>query len=242
MEQKLRFGEVVEGTVEVLQRNWQPVFVYVGVLTAVGALLEWASLAFADGVPALSGGFEWVPVMLGIGAGIAGIAIFFLAVAAQYLLWEALLRREGLGEHFARHRYLAFFGQMILVSIGTSFGYVLLLIPGLIFAARWSMAPAFLVGNDQGLIEAMSNSWDAVRGNTTPIALTYLVGIVAVLVVAGGAEAATAWDAGGTVFNLVSIALSQFASQIGVALAIALGVFLFRRLHGAQVGVSEVFA
>lgn len=243
MQEKLGFGEVVEGTMAVIQRNWPPILTYLALFTVVGTAVEWGSLKFADTLSGLLEGFGIIQAMLGIGAGLAGLVIFVMAIIAQYFLWEALLRREGLGREFARHRYLAFFGQLILLAIATAFGYLLLIVPGLVFTVRWSLAPALLIGENQGVVQAMGNSWETIRGNTTPIAFTYLVGAVGVILISGGAGYSSAWDGTGeTAFNLFSITVGQLASHVGTALAIALGVFLFQRFYGSQAHVSEVFA
>ncbi|VVT17702.1 hypothetical protein [Erythrobacter sp. EC-HK427] len=233
MENELTVREVVEGTIAKVQENMQMLVVFVLTLTVLGTALQGGFFFLGDGDIA---GFEipsFVLTAFGISAGIAGIALLIVAIVASYLLWELLLRRAGYYPPDSERRFFRYVAQAILIGIGTGLGFMLLVIPGLIFGARWAAAPAFLIANKRGTIESMGDSWDMVSGNTTPVVLAYLTG-VAIIVVLGLVLNITG-------FGLVSIFFENLVSNIGTVLTIAMGVFLYDRLHGRSETLSQVF-
>lgn len=236
---ELSFGQVVRGTVETATANVSALAIYVAVLTGVGAASELVPLAWFNRVSDESEPLATLQTFSGLGVGLAGIAIFLAGLVAQYFLWEAMLRNAGLAKGIGRHRYLAFIGQSILIVVASMFGYVLLVVPGLIMTARWSLAPALLVTSDLGVIEAMRRSWETVRGNSTPVILVLLAaGVVvwlAALVLGGLGTLVAGMDPS-------SVVLRQFLSHVQAALFIAMAVFLYRRLYDDTGELREVFA
>ncbi|MEM6476814.1 MAG: hypothetical protein AAF687_11665 [Pseudomonadota bacterium] len=232
---ELTFGNVVEGTFSTFARNAQPFGLYVAIVTFLGVAVEW-------GLPNLTGGItsfygEEILTSLGLSVGIIGIVLFLAFIIAQYVLWQAVLRQERLGTNFADGRYLAFFGQSLLASLGIGFATVFLIIPGLIVAARWSMAPAFLIGNNDGVIDALGESWDTVSGNTTPIVLALLAGFVGTWLLSTGLVTSGLGYFG----SLISTTMEHVVSNLSTVLMIAMGVYLFKALVSSSEQISEVF-
>jgi len=56
-------------------------------------------------------------------------------------------------------------GLNILVGLTVTGGLILLIVPGIIFAIRLSLAQYFLLDQNMGIMEAYTASWDATRGN-----------------------------------------------------------------------------
>ncbi len=52
----------------------------------------------------------------------------------------------------------------ILISLGTTFGFLLLIVPGVIVALGWSFTLFLVVDRDLGPIEALSMSWQITNG------------------------------------------------------------------------------
>jgi hypothetical protein len=113
----------------------------------------------------------------GLGRGLlTGALVGLIAVAAQQLLTGALMRAGGsslLGRpvdvsdsyRAAFSRLGGLIGLALLVAIVVGIGFILLLVPGLIFAVFLSMAvPAFIVER-KGVTESMSRSWNLVSGS-----------------------------------------------------------------------------
>lgn len=243
MDDNLTVGELFTGTIDTLQENGRTAGLYVGVLTTVGTAIEWGlGTALAGSEPLMSLP-DSLQTLLGVGAGIGGLLVIILAIVAQYLLWEAMLDN---GTLFARpqqgRRYLAFVGLAILTALGVGLGFMLLIIPGLLFNARWMAAPAFLIRQRTGITESMRLSWDGIKGNSKPVILVYIVGVIVVMVMAGMVGAgslATAGFAGGPQF--FTVLAGQLVSNFGTVLQVGLGVYLFRRITGNADDIGTVF-
>jgi hypothetical protein len=145
-----------------------------------------------------------------------------------------------------RQRVLAFVGLAIVIGLGTGLGFVFLIIPGLICMARWAAAPAYLIAEGQGVFEAAGKSWEDLRGNTTPVVLAILAGVIIFyLMVAGATALAVSTE---TLLveeaspGLVTVVLMQFASHLATVLSVGLGVWIFARVRGPSKELAGVFA
>ncbi|MXO72431.1 hypothetical protein [Alteraurantiacibacter buctensis] len=243
MDEKVRVGELIEGTIATVRENASAAGIYIVVLSVLATALEWglgAALEGSDPLVDLSG-----PVMayLGVGAGIGGLLVLIVAVVSQYLLWEAMLENGALMVRGrAPRRYLAFVGLAILSGLGTGLAFLALVVPGLIVLARWVAAPAYLIRQRMGVIEAMRQSWYAVKGITTPIVFTFLIGVFAVSVLGGlvGVGAFVTMADGGQP-GFLAVLGNQLLSNASSVLQVAFGVFVFRRLTGDVNELGAVF-
>lgn len=246
MDRKLTVGEVINGTISSIAEAKEAAILYIAVFTFLGTAFEWGTVQIAGQDGTLFDDSGWLLSLFGIGAGLGGILLAILAVIGQYLLWEAVLRSLGFAEDMGPKRILAFFGQAILTGLCVGFGFLLLIVPGLIFMARWSAAPAYLIGERQGVIEAMGSSWDQIRGNTTPIVLAIIAAAILFLVVFGSLTYAIAGgfaprlNETGNV-PLAESLLGQFTSHLSTVLSVGLGAFVITALHGPSTVLSDVF-
>jgi hypothetical protein len=241
MDEELNVGEVISGTVSVLTENFRPFAIFVGAMTLLGSAIEigltsyaWSGLEFGQAT--------MVQAWLGLGAGVAGLIVFVVAILAQYLLWDAVLRNVVLETRLGRHRYLSFFGLTIFTAFAISIGYVFLIVPGLLLTARWAMAPAVLIGEDKGVFEAMGESWETVRGNSTPIILAILLYFFVYLLLAGAVGGAALLTSGPVGMSAGAIISGQLLTNFSTALGVALGLFLYKRLRSNAEQVAGVFA
>ena len=109
-----------------------------------------------------------------------------VGVFVQYLFTEKVLVDlvpEGLSEK--RRKYGALFAASILGTLGIVFGFVLLIVPGLILMSGWSAATPFIVVERKGGIEALKSSWRATSPARVPLALVFLVYCLAIAVLLG---------------------------------------------------------
>jgi hypothetical protein len=105
-----------------------------------------------------------------------GALTYFVAVAIQQLVLGALMRGGAgtlLGRpidvngsyKYAFSRLGGLIGLALLVAIVVGIGFILLIVPGVIFGVFLSMAvPAFIVER-KGVTDAMSRSWNIVSGS-----------------------------------------------------------------------------
>ena len=66
----------------------------------------------------------------------------------------------------ARDRFWPLFWGSLVYALGIVFGLVLLIVPGLLAFARWSLLAPFVVLEEDGVEDAIRKSSDAVRGQT----------------------------------------------------------------------------
>jgi hypothetical protein len=172
---------------------------------------------------------------------------FLVSVAsfvAGYFLLRAILRKCGLLREEKVGGFGSYFGVSLLGGLGIIFGFLLLIIPGLVLMTRWSAAFALVVAEDEG-VNALSESWELTRGNFWPIFAAMLVGFVplVVFIVAVGAglafSEAAVDQAAGTPAELIA---GNVVGNLYGVFSTALGIAVYWMLRGEQRGISEVFA
>lgn len=233
---------MISGTLETLLSKVWFVIIYLVAFTTIGAGLQWLALDFASQSTEENSILGALQLSAGLGVGVMGLAMFLLAVIGQYLLWEAMLGRSSAPSTSDGRRFLAFLVMLIIIGIGTSIGFVLLVIPGFIMLARWSMAPALLIKQRLGVVVALENSWDSIKGNTTPIVFAILVGTAGVMTVSLFGGGAAYFSNSGTDFELLDLIVQQAASELGTVLSVSLGTFLYRRFYDESKEIIEVFS
>lgn len=149
---KLTVGDVLNSFAEGLQRNGGLVLQGAGIMAAI-ALAGYILLpASAQSVGSL------------------------LQIPVQYWLYEKLLRADGGGpQPGAARRILPFVGLSLVIGLGVGLGMILLIVPGLILAARWSVAIPIFVGEEQSVADSMSRSWELTRPSQWSIVLALVV-------------------------------------------------------------------
>jgi Uncharacterised protein family (UPF0259) len=178
----------------------------------------------------------------GFGRGLLTSALAgLIAVAAQQLLTGALMRAGGsslLGRpvdvsnsyRTAFSRLGGLIGLALLVAIVVGIGFILLIVPGLIFAVFLSMSvPAFVVER-KGVTESMSRSWNLVSGSWW-----HVLGVIFVAAILAGVVNGILSAIGGNNFFLYWIfsAIGQILTAPFVALvSIVLYVDLRIRREG----------
>lgn len=159
----------------------------------------------------------------------------FANLGAEYAL--IIMALTGLGLRGGNAGFGAFFGINFLAGLGILLGMILLIVPGLILAARWSAANAALLAEGEGVNAALSRSWDMTRPSLWPIIGTQLVIFVPALVIAFSALFALNAAmpiAANAVMYLVLFAASTLSWLAGVA--------IYALLRPATDELAEVFA
>jgi hypothetical protein len=110
---------------------------------------------------------------------VLGIATFFI----QYHLVEYVLVRDFGKPHGGRH-YGSAFGAALLSTLGAGLAMLLLILPGIYVAARWSLSNALVIGEGLTTTGSLRESWRRTDGSVWPIVVCYVL-LGAVLI--GGA-------------------------------------------------------
>jgi hypothetical protein len=168
------------------------------------------------------------------------IAIIFYFVGQAVILYGAFQAMRGrtflVGEAARRglSRVLWIIAIAFLVTLGVAIGFLLLIVPGIILAVRWSVAVPACVVENLGPLAAMRRSAELTRGHRWKIFLVYIlfviitfvvsliVGLLAGLVVgaltvATGTDSVTIAVTGG-VFGLIGTALYAAYENIVVSM------------------------
>ena len=175
---KLDINRVIQRTIEVLRRLWrsllQPALLLLylpGVI--VGALSPHDVRPFEMTPP-----FHSAWPLLGLLA-LIPYAVFqggLIRLALADLNAEAVSAGEAM--RVGRERLWPLFGLYILIGLGVGLLAILLIVPGVIAALAWCVAPAVLVEERRPVLECFGRSAELTRGsrlNIFGVGLTFLV-------------------------------------------------------------------
>jgi hypothetical protein len=167
-------------------RYWKSLIQIVAVVVVPITILQyWIGNAVGDTVTTTTNGQVVVDRGAGgvwAGAGLAGLISFvmwqILIGAVAWAVASILIGREpDAGESF-RFGYRRFWSILligILVGLAVFAGFILLVIPGIIIAVRLSVSiPALVVERRRGT-DALSRSWNLVKGYSWPVFGAFIV-------------------------------------------------------------------
>ena len=220
-------GQILNGASARLQAGQKDVLQYLTIFvpaTAVASYLD-SSLGLIQSDPA---------EMFQRENGAIGLLVMIASVVFQYRLFAALFGRQP-----DSGRYLPFIGLAILSFLGVGFATILLIVPGLIVAVRWLMAPAIFAAEASGVIESMRQSWDRTRGNTKPVIVSILVFLLLVIVASAILGMLGAVLSGvPLVTDLIEAALGEAVTVVMIAMSVA----LYDLIGGGRERLQAVFA
>jgi hypothetical protein len=156
-------------------------------------------------------------------------------------MFRTILRNDGLiGADVARHRYWALLWSSIVSAIGIGLGMILVVLPGLILLARWSMAPCVIIAEGKGPIESLRESWRATRAAQWPIVGAFVVFGIVWLVVLGVLVSIIGFGSADLGATGSAVALNFAGAALTIAsICLSLGIYRLVRVSPAQLG--EVF-
>jgi Membrane domain of glycerophosphoryl diester phosphodiesterase len=127
-------------------------------------------------------GFVWLlaTMILYLGASAASQGATVVAVSKVHLGGSSTISEAFSG---IRGRILYLSLIMIGVGIGIGIGFILLIVPGIIFALMWSLTIPVAVLEDKGLRDATSRSAELTKGNRGRIFMIYFLFIVLMYIV-----------------------------------------------------------
>jgi hypothetical protein len=216
--QKIKPGEVIGSALEIYREQASVLLPAAVVVFAIVAL---ARLVLTGGAGAL---VSLVALVLGT---------FYQGMVVELVRDVQDGRRDSSVEQLFRSVapvVLPLIGLSILLGIGVTIGFILIIVPGLFLMTIWAVAAPSLVIERRGVFAAFGRSRELVRGHgwqvfgviLVVIALSILVGIVVAIIASG--------------FGTVGVAIVQWAADILLAPFTALiGAVLYfslRRIHG----------
>ena len=213
---ELKFGNIVDKTIAVVDRCIRPALVYLVILTVVSATITYFSPATAPPLSQLVGALlKWV-----------------IGVIAAYFLIEAMLRATGLGTRPGGDSFVPFLALSALYTLGLILGFIAIILPGFIIMARWMIAQPLLIARRDGPRRALGQSWELTKGNELQILgalLAMLILPIAIVIACSVFFEKT---------DVVGIVVSQLASSAMSVIAAAMGVALYALIVVARSAAS----
>jgi hypothetical protein len=161
---------------------------------------------------------------IGPGIGISALVYIFLDFLTRIAGYEAVRRviakeKFDIRATFSKALRLLprFFAVSILVGLAVGVGFVLLIIPGIIFATWFSMSMFVLVNENIGIIESMKRSKALVKGKFWPVAGKLAIFMLFTIV-------------GNIIFSFLPFGLGATAVTIFGGLFILPGFLLYKEL------------
>lgn len=231
---KLDIGRVISGTFAVIGRN----IVTFGVLSLLLAGLPTAIIAYVQASNIEPG----AAFNLGPGyfqaLGYSGLAALITSAILQSALVYGTVQdmngvRPSIADCLANglRAFLPLIGLSILLALAIVFGFILLIVPGIMMLCAWCVAVPSLVADRTGVFGAFTRSAELTRGNRWRIFALFIVvwviaivigaviGAVAMAATFGGAldPVALARSPGQIAANLISNTLSTMVGSTGAA-------------------------
>lgn len=162
----------------------------------------------------------------------------FMGIAMVNAVHDSTLTVKGAYTKAKKH-FWSYIGLGFLISVAVMVGFILLIIPGIIFAVWLSMAYFVLIVENKGITDSMKQSkdyvtghWWAVFGRMLFLVLaSFIVGIVAGIVV-GILSFFLPEMIAGLIFTLLNIVL--------VPISVAYFYLIYRDLSNMKMGGSSV--
>jgi hypothetical protein len=144
---------------------------------------------------------------------------------------------------------LPLLGLFILIVLGVSGGLILLVVPGVLLALRWSLSAPVLITERQGVLKSMKRSAELTQGHRWSIFLLFLMVFLVMIVLEfalfalfGGLQGLVAARRS-TASSIVSVLINMLIIPFNSALVAALFNTLRTQKEGTSTArLTEVFA
>lgn len=168
--------EVVRQAWEIVKQHW--VALIFGPL--IGSILGAIPGQILQGIGRASNDRDTIFLMTVLSALIGMfVQTFFTAGMIKLALTAARSGSPQISEVFSGgSAYLRLLGTSLLTGVVVGFGFILLIVPGIILAIGLAMAPYYAVDAEMGPVDAMKASWEAMNGHKVNFFLFLLMGIV----------------------------------------------------------------
>jgi hypothetical protein len=159
---RLELGQLLSATMQAMVRSPFVTALVVG----VGAALDtWLSFADLDFVYLVS-------------------ASMTASFVAGFVLLRSILRTSGLNTGSIIHDFAGCLTLYVVTTMAIAFGLVLLVIPGMVLAVRWTPALAIYMNEPIGMRETLRRSWAMTDGSEWPIFTAMLITIAIPIILA----------------------------------------------------------
>ncbi len=232
MQREASFNDLFNATFEEIAGNRAATLIFLAVTVPLGA----ASVALFDtasGNPAVL--FSPASRNLGTAAGL--VAMFVFGMVTQYWFITAMLRRSL---HAGFDRLLPYLGISLLSMAGMMFGLLLLVIPGLVFAARCLLVAPLVLERKVPAMDSFVESWDRTRGSAWAIFFVIVVLCLLTLIPNGMGQFLS--DRLNGHARIAGWLIESLSSQIWTIVSTGMTVGAYRLLGDSTRELEEIFA
>jgi glycerophosphoryl diester phosphodiesterase family protein len=235
-------GEILDVAIRVYKANWKSLMGLVAIIVVPFTLLQNLVIHFTTHEVVIGGKNYFVTqadyntfkvlTWVFFGLNILLVVPFLRGACARLVGGVYLGQRTRAGDslRFTARRFWPLVGSLLLSSLIIGIGFVLLVIPGIIFFIRYAFVTQAIVVEDQSGTGSLTRSWNLAKGNSWRILGTLLLALILAGIVSAvlllpligiflsGGGGSSAWILR-TVFNsLVSIVTTPFTITVAVLL------------------------
>jgi hypothetical protein len=193
---------------------------------------DWLLLVAAGTVQGL---VSAVPTAL-TGKDMPSIVESMVNIVLTYFVLREMLRRDGVSD--CAGNFAPYLRTSLLSALGIVIGFILLIVPGLVLLARWSLGPPLAMVRDIRATDALQESWNITRGCFWPLLGTYAVFGTALF----GAVIGIGYVAAGSAPTYISGWVVPIVTSIMMMSLVALTAAIYRLLVSHAREFDEVFA
>ena len=231
-------SNLLSATFEQIGESARLIVIYLAVMVPLGTL----SLYFERSGGSSDFGFDFGIILTeslfaqGMLAVAVVVGVFVVSLVLYYWLYAAMLRRTA-SPSFGR--ILPFLGIYILSALGIGFGFVLLIVPGLILIVRWVAVLPVVLAEDRPAMDSFGDSWEMTRGHFWSILGAIVILFVMAIIVAGifGGAAIVLGGEG----SVGALAIDSLVEQATSTLFVAFAVAAYRLMHHTSEELTEMF-
>ena len=176
---RLDIGKVIQETFGVYKRNIVPFglagLVLVGLPLAVSGLIQFSQFNLVQTNPSQAALFALVMIPVAIVSGLA--SLLMMSSITLSTIGQLDGQNTRLSDTYGRGgaALLGMIGQLILFSFGVGFGFLLLVVPGVMLATAWSVAMQARIVEGPGVFKAFKRSLFLTKGRRWSILLLAII-------------------------------------------------------------------
>lgn len=240
MNNQVSLSNLLSATVDTIRSNIQLAGVYLAIMIPVGTLMA----VFQGGGRSFGMNFGFMLDESVMAQGALAIVVVLvgaiISIVATYWL-VAGMTRGTVSPGF--DRFWPYIGISILYGLGIVFGFILLIVPGIILMVRWVAVLPAVIDRDRDAIGSFGDSFGMTDGHSWSVfgaGLVVMVGMMVFSAVVGGVAVGVGTVAGGP-GGIVMSAIAAIAEQANNVIGYAFCVGAYHLMRDRSEVMAEVF-
>ena len=182
MNGQVNVSNLLSATVDTIRSNLQLAGIFLAIMIPVNAMLS----VFQGGGQSFGMNFGFMIDENVMAQGLLVVALVVVGIVVSVIAhyWMlAGMTRNTISPGF--DRIWAFIGISILYGLGIIFGFILLIVPGIILMVRWVAVLPSVIDRDKDAMSAFGDSFDMTNGHSWSIFGAGLILVIAMFIVSG---------------------------------------------------------